>query len=155
MTATGPGRRLPILFLDRAGSAGAPHYHAAPVIQVGLRFDPQHGSGARAITSPPVRPALVDTGADLNYLDEALIGELGLPFVRNASVAGATSTVGSTSHIGHLFLHAHQHQIETDFVSAPLRKNGRQFDVVLGILFLRLGVLHMDFPRGEFHFTLP
>lgn len=146
--------RIPIEYLSKAGIEDGPFYLRAPIMKVRIRYDPDHGKGLgpRRANNWERVAALIDSGADLNYADPALLARIGCPVCKGATVQGATSIITSKSFVAHILCHPSKTQIETDIVATPLRANGRTFDLVLGTLFLQLGRLNLDFVREEFFF---
>jgi hypothetical protein len=144
---------VPIHFIDKTGKTTEKWERASPVIAVGFLFDPKFSTGPnRKVDGHDGLLALVDTGADLNYADPSLLAKHRCPVSNFSTVQSATSQIASTIHIGHLLCPGGR-LIETDFVSAPLIKNGRIYSLILGLHFLKLGRLELDFARKIFRFT--
>jgi hypothetical protein len=147
-------KRIPIFFRSKDGqSLVAPSYKAVPIVRVVFRLDTEHDQGklGRIVSGYNEIDALVDTGADLNFADPALLASAGTTAHQSGTVSGATSTAPSTMHLAHLFFPQIGWQVGTDFMATPLRAQGRKYDLVLGLLLLQLGTLHMDFKRNEFY----
>ncbi|MBN9890096.1 retroviral-like aspartic protease [Pelagibaca abyssi] len=83
--------------------------------------------------------ALVDTGADHNYIDTALAEKLGVVPTQTVQVSGATSTTAGKIIDAPLFLIGSRTICDNEFITADLRDNGRMYDVVIGrtILYQR------------------
>lgn len=125
-----------------------------PVVEVVLRFDPDHHQGAFAPNSFTAHYALLDTGADHNYgtietIEGALCPQIGTSITR-----GSTSAVDSTHHRCHLYFPEAAVQIETDIFSAPLRNSRATEHLIVGMLAIECGVLIMDFKRDIYRLYL-
>ncbi|MDI3371652.1 retropepsin-like aspartic protease [Pseudomonas sp. V104_10] len=98
--------------------------------------------------------ALIDTGADLVYIDEDFAKQHGFETNETATVSGATSTQQQAIYPALFKLRddvMHPTQAAA-FTSAPLRRNGRQYDLILGMQMLSNGILVMDFDSKIFRF---
>ncbi|WP_225806685.1 pepsin/retropepsin-like aspartic protease family protein [Pseudomonas fulva] len=98
--------------------------------------------------------ALIDTGADLLYIDEDFASQHGFATNESATVSGATSTQQQAVYPALFKLcddtgHSTQGAL---FTSAPLRQNGRKYDLILGMQLLSNGILVMDFDSNTFRF---
>lgn len=144
--------RIPVFFVDPAGGLAAEPWQGKPCIRVVFHYDTKAGTGERVIYGVKETVALLDTGANLIFADPTLIAGAGCPAVGTATVAGATSTIQSTTHSAHLLFPAFGTQIGITAVSTPLLQQGRAYGLILGMRFLEFGTLHLDFPRGEFWF---
>lgn len=98
--------------------------------------------------------ALVDTGADHVFIDEDFAERHGFLSNETATVHGATSTTQQKIHPALFKLpeEAGHHTQAANFTSSPLRRNGRKYDVVLGMKLMSNGVLVMDFKSGVYRF---
>jgi len=110
---------------------------------------------ARPGTEETTLYALLDTGADMVYIDKAFAEQQGFLSNTTALVQGASLT--STEKVYKaLFklcdLKSHNTQA-ADFTSAPLRENGRKFDVIVGMQLLSNGMLVLDFDSGVYRFN--
>ena len=137
--------RFPIRYLDAAWKPSNPE-DGKPFMSVALQ-------SLKAGQPEIVTEALVDTGAQLNALSPQIIDQLGHAWVMPSRSTTGSGVVESGLHQGKLTLG--QFDITTQFSAIDFRAAGNYFDLVLGGLFLRLGVLHMDFRRGEHWFELP
>ncbi|MGE6739798.1 retropepsin-like aspartic protease [Allorhizobium pseudoryzae] len=140
---------VPIRFQDISGRL-SDDPSGAPVVEVVLRFDPLTGSGRRTIEWTKKTIALIDSGADLNAIDPSFLSETNLPALGVAHAMGATSTIKTTRHVGHLFFPEIGLQFETDFLVVPLRDNRRHYDALIGRLVLSRGALILDYIRNDF-----
>ncbi|WP_223507834.1 MULTISPECIES: retropepsin-like aspartic protease [unclassified Pseudomonas] len=100
--------------------------------------------------------ALIDTGADYVYIDEDFAERNG--FLSNADITVSGGTASSRQKV-HPALFKLPDEVRhptqaADFISAPLRKNGRKYDVILGMQLLSNGALIMDFGSNVFRFEL-
>lgn len=137
--------RYPILFLNDAGETVADPRDGSPFLQVVITFDHGFGwgLGPRNVNGRSAL-ALVDTGAGLVHADPSLIAKNRLPQVNTATVRGATSTIASTAHVGHIFMPGSSRITECDVISTPLMAQRRFFSLILGVRFLATGTLHLD-----------
>ncbi|WP_143515087.1 MULTISPECIES: retropepsin-like aspartic protease [unclassified Pseudomonas] len=149
----------PILFLRPDGSlvSGPMDEGLVPVLRVSIRPAFLHDTMNADPTLDAITAlALVDTGADYQYIDEDFAERHGFSSNQTTVVQGATHTSEQKVHpalfaladyLGHP-THA------ADFTSSPLRRNGRRYDLILGMRFLSHGTLTMDFSSMHFHFVL-
>ncbi|MFD2641864.1 hypothetical protein [Pseudomonas japonica] len=122
-----------------------------PVVHASLRYDPDHGNGARTISGFKTLYALVDTGADHNYASPELIADIGCPQIGTTRVRTASGWVDSTQHLAHIFLPEVGQQYETDIFSSPLVDEGELGQhLIIGVLVIRMGRLVMDFQSNVY-----
>ena len=149
----------PILFLrpDDSLSTGPKDQALVPVLRVSIRPAYLHDrlNGDPAVDAIDAL-ALVDTGADYQFIDEDFAKRYGFLSDREILVQGPTH---SSLHKAHpaLFKLSDYPGYPTqaaDFTSTPLRQNGRKYDLILGMRFLSHGTLTMDFSSMLFHFVL-
>ncbi|MGE8302864.1 MAG: retropepsin-like aspartic protease [Pseudomonas kermanshahensis] len=142
-----------IEFMDKQGNVKS-HPPGAPVVKIVIgqvkASDPSYPSGQNQETVY----ALIDTGADDVYIDEALAARLQLHRTTSREVQGATSTIQSWAHAGFFRFSGTQKNYAADFVATPLAGNGRRYQVVFGMQLLDKGVLEMDFHRHTYRFSL-
>ncbi len=149
----------PILFLRPDGTlASGPRDQAlVPVVRVSIRpaFLHDRYKGDSSLDAIDVL-ALIDTGADYQYIDEDFAQKHGFLSDQTTMVQGATHSSEQKVHPGLFRLSDYPEYPTqaTDFTSASLRKNGRQYDVILGMRFLSHGKLTMDFESMRFCFKL-
>lgn len=156
---TMPQAGTPILFLRPDGTLSSTPMDQAlvPVLRVSIRpaFLYDKLNSDPTLDSITVL-ALVDTGADYQYIDVDFAERHGFASNQTTFVQGATHSSEQKVHPA-LFALADYHghpTLAADFTSTPLRRNGRQFDLVLGMRFLSNGTLTMDFSKMLFHFVL-
>lgn len=125
-----------------------------PVVEVVLRYDPNHQNGPFAPTTYVARYALLDTGADNNYGTEETIAEAHCPQIGTSTTHGSTSSVDSTHHRCHLYFPEAAVQLETDIFSAPLRNSPATEHLIVGMLTIECGILIMDFKRDIYRLYL-
>ena len=97
--------RLPIRFMDKISGDITTDVveRGIPFIDgIVFRFDPASGSGPRAAPNRATIRALVDTGADWNYADPAIIAAAGCPLLREVTATSATTTTPSGLYQSHL-----------------------------------------------------
>lgn len=110
-------------------------------------------TGGKVRHSTPIK-ALIDTGADLNYISPVVSHALGANAWTEANVTAVGAYHKSRMCVGSVIFPEHGHLINTSFVEAPVRSDTTPHDLVLGRLFLRLGVLTMDYPANRFTFEM-
>lgn len=149
----------PILFLrpDDTLSTGPMDQALVPVVRVSIRpaFLHDKFTGDPAVGAIDAL-ALIDTGADYQYIDKDFAERHGFLSDREAVVQGSTNSSQQKIHPGLFKLsdYAGYPTQAADFTSAPLRENGRKYDLILGMRFLSHGTLTMDFGSMRFHFAL-
>jgi len=146
-----------ILFMKNDGSVTPePFDPIIPILRVSIKpVSLEDEFNAMASADHIVVDALVDTGADGVFIDEDFAEKHGF-------VASGMTEVSSAGHTGMHKIYPAHFQLVDDaaahftqtarFISNPLRKNGRKYDLVLGTLFLCNGTLIMDFPNKIFRF---
>lgn len=146
--------RIPIRFLDGAGHPVSDPGLGQPFIKVVFQYDADFGKGltGRTVSNYVEIDALIDTGADLIYADPDIVDPAQCPIFGTAKVYGATASMDSTQHKAHLFFPSFGTQIGVEITRTPLKNNNRSFSLILGIRFLELGSLHLDFSAGDFWF---
>lgn len=105
-------------------------------------------------TSPLEVTALIDTGAEGVYIDEDFAKQNGFLSEKTMTVYSAAATTIEPVYPALFELpesSSHYRQF-AEFTSVPLRKNGRQYDAVLGMQLLSNGVLVMDFDSHTYRF---
>ncbi len=147
----------PIFFLRPDGSlATAPmDYDLVPVVRISIRpafLEDRFNSDPSLESIDAI--ALVDTGADHVFIDEDFAARHGFLSDSTSTVQGATSTTIQKVHPALFKLpdEINHPTMSAEFTSSPLRRNGRKYDVVLGMRLLSRGVLVMDFRSGVFRF---
>lgn len=164
-SASEPGMQVaplagtPILFLrpDDTLSSGPKDQALVPVIRVSIRpaFLHDKFSGDPAVDAIDAL-ALIDTGADYQYMDRDFASRHGFLSDRETLVQGSTNSSQQKVHpaLFKLSDYAGHPTQAADFTSAPLRENGRKYDLILGMRFLSHGTLTMDFGSMLFRFEL-
>ncbi|EQB8059079.1 retropepsin-like aspartic protease [Enterobacter hormaechei] len=97
--------------------------------------------------------ALIDTGADLCYVDSDFADNLKLPVAEKTTVSGATSTIETTVRHAVISFTEDERVFSTELTSVPLISNGRKFQVVFGMQLIKMGALTMDFSNQVFELT--
>jgi len=97
---------------------------------------------------------LIDTGAEGVYIDEDFAKRNGFLSEKTMTVysAAATTTEPVYPALFELSESSSHYRQFAEFTSVPLRKNGRQYDAVLGMQLLSNGVLVMDFDSHTYRF---
>lgn len=147
----------PVFFLrpDQTLSPTARDHQIVPVVRVSIRpafLDDRFKSDPSKEAIDAL--ALIDTGADLLYIDENFALQHGFETNESATVSGATSTQQQAVYPALFKLcddSGHRTQAAL-FTSAPLRQNGRKYDLILGMQLLSNGVLVMDFDSHTYRF---
>lgn len=98
--------------------------------------------------------ALIDTGADVTYIDSDMARRSGLPRHQALQVSGATGAIDSFSIWGHLSLCGTPGYIEAELLATPLYSNGRRYGAVLGMTTILANRLVIDGRRKEFYLEL-
>jgi hypothetical protein len=150
------GAQISFLRPDGSLSAIPDHCPLTPVIRVSIRpASLENPKSALLGTEETTLYALLDTGADLVYIDKYFAERHGYLSNSTAMVQGASLTSEEKIYKA-LFklcdLKSHSTQ-SADFTSAPLRENGRKFDVIVGMQLLSNGMLVMDFDSGVYRFN--
>ncbi|MGE8461931.1 MAG: retropepsin-like aspartic protease [Pseudomonas capeferrum] len=154
-----PVAGAPILFLrpDDTLSTGPMDQALVPVVRISIRPAFLHDKFKADPALEAIDAlALIDTGADYQYIDKDFAERHGFLSERDALVQGSTNSSQQKVHPG-LFKLSDYDGYPTqaaDFTSAPLRENGRKYDLILGMRFLSHGSLTMDFGSMLFHFEL-
>ncbi|WP_162884843.1 retropepsin-like aspartic protease [Pseudomonas syringae] len=150
-------RGAPIFFLQPDGAlASAPmNSDLIPVVRISIRpafLDDRFKSDPSMESIDAI--ALVDTGADHVYMDEDFAACHRFLSDSTSTVHGATGTTLQKVHpaLFKLADEASHPTMAAEFTSAPLRRNGRNYDIVLGMRLLSHGVLVMDFRSGIYRF---
>ncbi|ATP44436.1 hypothetical protein CR511_10390 [Pseudomonas putida] len=149
----------PILFLrpDDTLSSGPKDQALVPVVRVSIRPAFLHDKFNGDPTVDAIDAlALIDTGADYQYMDSDFARRHGFLSDEETLVQGATNSSQQKVHpaLFKLSDYAGYPTQAADFTSAPLRENGRKYDLILGMRFLSNGTLTMDFGSMRFHFAL-
>jgi predicted aspartyl protease len=147
----------PIYFLrpDNTLSATPWDQGLIPVVRVSIRPAYLHD---RSSSDPSLESidaiALIDTGADYVYIDEDFATRYNFQSDSTMDVQGATGTTHQKVHpaLFKLVEETNHPTMAAEFTSAPLRRNGRRYDIVLGMRLLSNGVLVMDFDSGVYRF---
>ncbi|WP_434577538.1 retropepsin-like aspartic protease [Pseudomonas sp. Z1-6] len=120
-----------------------------PVIEIHVAQDAGSGAtGAKCL-------ALLDTGADGNCIDRDFVETLRFFSDGTASPSGASGIVLDAN----VYLidydiptNSTNRQYRGRFVAMPLSKNGRNYQVLLGMAFIKNGRLIMDSKDNEYLF---
>ena len=132
----------------------APKEHAIPVVP--LTIWPSSPKDINVYTPNGLKAdayALIDTGADLCYVDSDFADNLQLPIADKATVSGATSTIETTVRHAVISFTEDKRAFSTELTSVPLISNGRKFQVVFGMQLIKMGSLTIDFSNNIFELT--
>jgi predicted aspartyl protease len=145
---------VPIRFMDDAGNI-ADQPPGRPVVQVVLRYDPEHHTNPRAPAAYSPVYALIDTGADRSHAPPDVIKSAGWPQTAISTTHGGTADeIAGTQHLGHLYFPEAAIQVETDILSAPLRNSSATEHLLIGMQLIQSGVLIMDFKKNIYRLYL-
>lgn len=147
----------PIFFLqpDQTLSPHPRDHSVVPVVRVSIR----PALLADHLTADPERKpvdalALIDTGADYLLIDQAFADQHGFQSNSATTVRSSNGSREQKKYPGLFKLSDGSHQVThaATLTSVPLRENGHNFDVILGMQFLSNGILVMDFDSNTFRF---
>ena len=111
-----------------------------PTLRVEIGFDPEFPSGGSNRPNLPIDriPALVDTGAEDNYIDSTLADELRLPVLEDRQmIAGALGTDEVDAYIAQIYIPGLEYTIVGNFAGIHLASGGLRHRAVIGRSFLR------------------
>jgi hypothetical protein len=146
-------KAVPLKFMLSNGLLTNDPVAGAPIVDVDFYFDPQFGQHEPPSFIPAGRTptvALIDTGADQNYVDPLLIRKHSCPETQKLTAHGATSSIPSAMHAANLFFRQNGHAFQMGFIGVPLLANGRPYPIVLGRRFLQLYALTFNIAEGIF-----
>ncbi|MDR6755406.1 putative aspartyl protease [Mycoplana sp. BE70] len=96
--------------------------------------------------------ALIDTGADLQALDETLLQNLGCP--RTGEMHRVRTVHGEKNfHRYRVIIEFPVIQAASEIEVTGIDLSGRTYQAILGVPLLELGILHLN-PRNESYFEL-
>ena len=98
--------------------------------------------------------ALIDTGADMTYVDTDVALRSGLPHHQVTQVSGATGTIPSFSIWAHLSLCGTPGFLEAELIATPLYASGRRYGAVLGMSTILASRLVIDGRGREFYLEI-
>ena len=131
-----------------------PDCHTIPIIKLLIRagtkynlYNPLPGGEVANVL------ALIDTGADDCYVDEAFANRLLMPEIGKTELMGATSTIESGVVNTQIKFSNSEEMFGTTMIKTPLRANGRKYDVIIGMKIIKLGALIMDPSRSIYTLT--
>ena len=111
-----------------------------PTLRVEIGFDPDFPSGGSVRPNLPIDrvPALVDTGAEDNYIDSTLANELRLPVLEDRRVIiGALDSNEVDAYIAQIYIPDLEYTIVGSFAGIHLASGGLRHRAVIGRSFLR------------------
>ena len=111
-----------------------------PTLRVEIGFDPDFPSGGSNRPNLPVDriPALVDTGAEENYIDSTLASQLRLPVLeRRQMITSALSSDEVDAYMAQIYIPALEYTIVGNFAGIRLASTHLRHRAVIGRSFLR------------------
>ena len=123
-----------------------------PTIPVEIDFDPGYDefSNEKPILPPDLYPALVDTGASGNSIDDALATDLRLPVIfYDEEISGSAGTHTVNIYLAHIYIPELGRTIDGRFTGVHLAAGGQMHRAIIGRSFLGDFVLHYDGRTGE------
>ena len=137
---------------DANGTADAHLEKFGPTLQVNVGFDPKYDHaapvGAPNLSSELV-PALVDTGATISCIDDALATRLSLPTVDRMIMSGVGGEHEVNVYLAQIFVPTLRFTQYGRFSGAALSAGGQPHTVLIGRSFLRHFVMIYDGLRGQ------
>lgn len=125
-----------------------------PTLRVDIGFDPLYrGSGPATFASNPV-DALVDTGAESCFIDDALAVRLRLPIVDRLTVAGSIGKHKVSVYLGHILVPALGVIMNGRFGGVDLSGGGQKHSALMGRSFLAHFLMRYDGRSGAADLTL-
>ena len=124
---------------------------AGPTIPVQIGHDPGFDEYAdlKPVVPPDLYPALVDTGASGNSIDNELAVALGLPVVEYAvTVSGSVGEHTTNVYLAHIHIAELSRTIAGRFTGVALAAGGQLHRAIIGRSFLQDFVLHYDGRTG-------
>lgn len=142
-------QRIPIHYVDRPGFKSQLLSEKSPVIDVVIGHIAPDGSNRLRNLK-----ALIDSGADDIFVDEALLKDCGCPLLESTSDVRTLHGTKSSRMYRVSMLFPEQDVLnELDVIATDYPRGVRAYEAVFGTRFLELGVLVLD-PQGESHFTI-
>ena len=134
---------VPVTHLDAHGLPSADHVHAPPCVELLYSFAPV--SMAEVATFEGRCWALIDTGADINLIEQTLVPAHARfnANIRNVGVSGASE---ATVYLADMLLCGSEKSFTTQFSTANL--GASPYRMILGRLFLRHTRFRYDGPSG-------
>jgi hypothetical protein len=111
-------------------------------------YDPQAVPLPPPILSPPLLPALVDTGASASCIDSGLAMRLNLPVIDQARISGAHGAGLVNVHLAQLHIPALAFTIYGAFFAVDLIAGGQAHHALIGRNFLQLFTMTYEGPTG-------
>ena len=111
-----------------------------PTLRVEIGFDPDFSSGGSGHPNLPIEqfPAIVDTGAEENYIDSTLAEELRLPMLQDRqTISSALGSAEVSVYAAQIYIPALEYTIVGDFAGINLASGDLAHRAVIGRSFLR------------------
>ncbi len=139
--------RIPIFYVDRPGFRSNLLSEKSPVINVTIGHVDETKHRLRNLR------ALIDTGADDIFVDEALLIDCGCPILPTSSAVRTThATKMHPMYRATMLFPDHDLLQQVDVISNDYPRGTRAYEAIFGTRFLELGTLVLN-PQGESHFT--
>ncbi|WP_421016080.1 retropepsin-like aspartic protease [Klebsiella michiganensis] len=124
-----------------------PEFGAKPVIPATVRASSAENESVGISENKKDVYALIDTGADDFYIDEALVKELSIP--KSASGKGLTVATASSKEykpFHHALVSFTKDKTEFGFKFLPVKTSelGNHYQIIFGMSLVRLGCLKID-----------
>lgn len=123
-----------------------------PTIDVRIGHDPgfDEFTEPEPLLQPDLYPALVDTGADGNSIDNELASSLRLPaYQYDVLISGSVGQHVTNIYLAHVYIPGLNRIVGGRFTGVNLAGGGQYHRAIIGRSFLRGFVLHYDGRTGE------
>ena len=125
-----------------------------PTIMVSIGFDPDYQyenneDGTHPKSQITQVPALIDTGAGVSCIDDALAKNIGLPIIDRQMVSGVGGATEVNTYLGHIYIPALDFTQWGQFMGALLTHGGQRHQALIGRTLLRNSLLVYDGREGQ------
>jgi hypothetical protein len=109
-----------------------------PTLQVDIGFDPAFQPGTTIpVSGVKAVPALVDTGATVSCIDDALAVSLNLPIVDRQPISGVSGRKEANMYLAQIHVPSLGFTIYGSFAGVDLIAGGQRHQALIGRTFLR------------------
>ena len=137
-------------FKDAGGVSGQLRLQQhGPTTVVDIGFDPNYIVGQAPQSAAQQIPALIDTGALLSCIDDALALKLNLPLVDRQWISGVSGKHQVNMHMAQVHVPQLGYTQFGQFAGVSLTAGGQQHQVLLGRTFLHDFIMIYDGLRGQ------